>query len=99
MVMLLNQQIVNKQIELTEYQRKKLMGLWFIYGNKGKKHTHHNHRYIQNILEHGEDTEDFYRNADKTRTAMASIDWEVIKITDECVNAVKEVLNNQLNKQ
>lgn len=72
---------MESEIQLTENQRKKLEKLWFVYGNNGKKHTHCNHRYIQNILEHGKDTESFYKQSDKT------------DLTDECVNAVKSILN------
>jgi hypothetical protein len=82
-------------MEITQEQRTQLEKLWFVFGNNGKKHTHHNHRFIQNFLERGEDTEKFYRNADKKRTVKAGIDWEVIKLTDECVNAVRLVLNNR----
>jgi len=81
-------------MQLTENQIKELTKLWFIYGNNGKKHTHHNHRYIQNFLEHGEDTEEFYKSANKTRTLKAGINWDTIELTDECVNAVKFILKN-----
>lgn len=83
-------------IQLTEEQRKKLVGLWFVYGNNGKKHTHHNHRYIQSFIEHGEDTGEFYRDADSSRSIKAGIDWNTIKLTDECVDAVKTILDNNL---
>ncbi len=67
-------------IILTNQQQKGLEKLWFIYGNNGKKHTHCNHRYIQNFLEHGEDTENFYKQSPKS------------DLTDECINEVKEIL-------
>lgn len=86
---------MENRIEIDESQRTKLMKLWFIYGNNGKKHTHHNHRYIQNIIEHGEDTEEFYKNASKDRTNLAKINWNTIKLTDECVDAVKAILNDK----
>lgn len=70
-------------INISEEQRQKLHKLWFVYGNNGKKHSHVNHRYIQNILEHGEDTESFY-NAPHTK----------VKISDECLNDVKAILNS-----
>ena len=84
--------------QITEEQKKELIKLWFIYGNKGKKHTHHNHRFIQNFIEQGEDTEEFYRKADKTITIRAGIDWNTIKLTDECVDAVRAILNTSENK-
>jgi len=83
---------MKNKIILTAEQRKQLTKLWFIYGNNGKKHTHQNHRYIQNILEHGEDTEKFYRNADRTISDKVGRDWSTIEITDECVNEVKAIL-------
>lgn len=79
-------------MKLTQIQIKELGKLWFIYGNNGKKHTHHNHRYIQNFIEHGEDTEEFYRNADKKRTVKAGIDWNTVGITEECIDAVKQII-------
>ena len=83
------------KIVLSEQQREKLEKLWFIYGNNGKKHTHHNHRFIQNILEHGEDTELFYKNADKSKTVSAKIDWSAVRLTSDCVNDVRSVLNDK----
>lgn len=84
---------MSNMVQITEDQKKRLIKLWFIYGNRGKKHTHHNHRFIQNFIEHGEDTEEFYRNADSERTKHGGIDWNTIKLTDECVDAVRAVLN------
>lgn len=70
-------------IILTDTQRKGLEKLWFVYGNEGKKHSHCNHRYIQNFLEQGEDTESFYKQSAKN------------DLTQECVDAVKAVLNDK----
>lgn len=69
-------------IVITDEQRNKLNNLWFIYGNNGDKHSHCNHRFIQNFLEHGEDTELFYKNCTKD------------KLTEECVKAVRSILNS-----
>lgn len=80
-------------IHLTETQRTQLEKLFFIYGNKGRKHTHHNHRFIQNIIEHGQDTEQFYRDADLELTQRAGIDLNTIKLTDDCVKAVRDILS------
>jgi hypothetical protein len=82
-----------KLVEITDDQRQELMRIWFVFGNNGKKHTHHNHRYIQNFIEHNEDTEHFYRNADRTNSDNAKIDWNTVGLTDECVEAVHNVLN------
>lgn len=59
-----------------------------MYGNDGEKHTHHNHRFIQNILEKGEDTENFYRESDRHRVAHVA----EINLTDECVNDVRQTI-------
>lgn len=40
-------------VELTDFQKKVLNRLWFIYGNKGTFHTVGNHKIIQNLLEKG----------------------------------------------
>jgi ribosome recycling factor len=81
-------------IQLTAEQRKALEKLWFIYGNQGKKHTHHNHRFIQNFLEHNEDSREFYLNADRSKTLAAGIDWETIGLTQECIDAVDKILKS-----
>lgn len=46
---------------ITGEQRWKLNRLWFIYGNRGKKHNHANHRFIQCLLEEGKDEREFYK--------------------------------------
>ena len=68
------------KIILTHEQHMALNKLWHIYGNYGKKATHCNHRFIQNFLEHGEDTEEFYRSSPRG------------DLTDECVEAVRNIL-------
>lgn len=68
-------------IIVDDAKRKELEKLWFIYGNNGKKHSHCNHRYIQNILEQGQDTEMFYKKSKKN------------DLTQECVDAVKKVIS------
>lgn len=81
------------KVKLTTDQITALNKLWFVYGNNGKKHTHHNHRFIQNFIESSEDTRKFYLNADKTRTSKANIDWKTIELTPECIEAVDLILN------
>lgn len=71
-----------KKVNLTEKQRKQLEKAWFVYGNNGKKHTHCNHRFIQNFLEQGEDTEKFYRQANNN------------DLTEECIMEVRKILAN-----
>lgn len=68
------------KLVLSDWQRKELERLWFIYGNNGSKHSHCNHRYIQNLLEHGEDTEQFYLQSKRN------------DLTKDCLNDVKIVI-------
>jgi hypothetical protein len=42
-------------VTLTDGQRERLEGLWFVYGNYGSKTTPGNHQFIQGLLEHGLD--------------------------------------------
>lgn len=46
---------------LTDEQREALVKLWFVYGNKGPKHSHAQHKWIQGILEQGRDYREHYR--------------------------------------
>ncbi|MDR6548517.1 hypothetical protein J2810_004607 [Chryseobacterium rhizosphaerae] len=71
---------MQEKIQLTTRQRIDLNKLWFIFGNNGKKHSHCNHRFIQNILEHGEDTEAFYKSSEKN------------DLTEECITEVRKIL-------
>jgi LPS O-antigen subunit length determinant protein (WzzB/FepE family) len=84
-----------KKTELTNLQRLRLNQLWHLYGNNGKKHTHHNHRFIQNLIEHNEDTRKFYLNADRTKTNQIGRDWSKIELTQECIDGVDKILNNE----
>jgi hypothetical protein len=81
-----------ENINVTKEQHDKLYKLWFVYGNNGKKHTHQNHRFIQNILEHNEDSREFYLNSDRTKTSQLGRDWSKIELTQECIDAVDEIL-------
>lgn len=73
---------MGKKIILSEEQRDKLSDLWFIFGNNGKKCNHGNHKFIQNILEHGEDNREFYKSS---RIAG-------YEVTDECIKEVDNIL-------
>lgn len=42
-------------IGLSESQRERLTELWFVYGNYGKKHRHADHRFLQCLIERGQD--------------------------------------------
>lgn len=48
-------------MKLNNEQRRELEKLWFVYGNGGRKSTHANHRFVQCLLEHGEDCRDFFK--------------------------------------
>lgn len=71
-------------ITLSTQKRKSLEKLWFLYGNGGGKHTHGNHKFIQCILEHGEDLREFYRRPGRV------LDWK--PVTKECETAVDAIL-------
>jgi len=64
------------KVILTEAQRKKLENLWFKWGNHGPKSTHSNHRFIQCILERGEDARVFFK---PTEELLLLVD-EILKI-------------------
>lgn len=48
------------RVQLAVDQRRALEELWFLYGNHGKKHTDGGHRFIQVLLERGEDAREMY---------------------------------------
>lgn len=68
------------EMKLSDKQKYYLNKLWHIYGNNGKKHSHCNHRYIQNFIEHDEDTKQFYLASPKN------------DLTEECMYDVDTVL-------
>lgn len=82
-------------ITITEEQRNALNKLWFVYGNFGKKCTDLNHRYIQGLLEHGEDREDVYRAYMREQPDENIAFWTHGALTDECLIEVKKILNSQ----
>ncbi len=65
---------------ITEQQHIALQKIWFLYGNNGRKHTHCNHRFIQNFLESGKDTRSFYLSSPRNN------------LTEECIKAVDKIL-------
>lgn len=69
-------------MKLTETQKVALNKIWFIYGNQGRKHTHCNHRYIQNLIQNNEDSLYFYLQSPKH------------DITLECIEQVANILHN-----
>lgn len=81
-----------KKIELTHEQRSKLLDLWFKYGNNGSRHTMGNHKFIQNILERGEDNRDFYSGVQNPNIPKHYL------LTEECVKEVDKILNVKSNK-
>lgn len=69
---------------LTYEQRKALENLWFEYGNNGPKHTWGNHKFIQGMLERGEDDRDFFRKTGRLK------EWK--PLSPECEAAVDAIL-------
>jgi len=74
-------------ITLTPVQRKALEGLWFLYGNNGPQHTWGNHKFIQGILERGEDDREFFK-----KPARVVPGWK--GVTPECETAVDLILKS-----
>jgi len=64
-------------MKLTEEQKNQLKDIWFIYGNNGKKHTLSGHKYIQKLLDQGEDYRSFYKPSK-----------ELIKLVDSILKSV-----------
>ncbi len=67
-------------MNISKEQRRALENLWFIYGNGGPKHSHGNHKFIQGILERGEDDRQFYRRPGNVKG------WDAL--TQECEQQV-----------
>jgi hypothetical protein len=80
-------------MQLTESQKIELNKLWFIYGNRGKKHTLGNHRFIQNLLTRGEDDREFYLKGIKNMKKKG-IYSDDKAITQECISAVDSILKS-----
>lgn len=80
-------------VKLTDSQRQELNRLWFIYGNKGKKSTLGNHRFIQGILARGEDNRELYLNGIQNMK-YKGIYTPDKAITWECIDAVDKIINN-----
>ncbi len=59
--------------ELTDYERRVLEDLWFVYGSYGPEHTNSNHHWIQGFLERGEDNRDFYYPTDECKAAVGKL--------------------------
>jgi hypothetical protein len=76
---------MKQMIKLTPEQRKKLEAMWFTFGNNGKKHTWGNHKWIQGILERGEDDRNFFKRAPERMPS-----W--LPISSECEQEVDKVL-------
>lgn len=74
-------------MKLTKQQQRELEKLWFYYGNGGPKHTMGNHKFIQGLIERGEDHRSFYK---QTRISSA-------KLTDECISKVDSILSEKGN--
>lgn len=64
-------------IDLTSDQRYELERLWFVYGNHGPKHSHSGHRFIQCLLEEGEDHRNFFKPSGEVIQAVDNVLKEV----------------------
>lgn len=82
-------------MELTEKQLEAFRKLWFVYGNHGKKCTPGNHSLVQGFYQYHEDRRDFYLEGKKNMAERFGQEYaDKNGITDECLNAVNEVLAN-----
>ena len=68
-----------KVVNLTRDQIKKLERLWLLFGNRGKKSTLFNHKYIQGFLEYNEDRSEIYLHG-------------IEGLTQECINEVENIV-------
>lgn len=82
-------------IVLSLKQQADLLSLWHLYGNHGSKATHHNHAFINYLLNEGLDTELFYRQIDPATAKANGFEWSKVALTDECVKEVRAVLNTK----
>lgn len=82
---------------LNEKQIKALEKLWFIYGNNGKKHSHMNHRFIQNLLSRGEDNREFYLEAPANLREKGYSEEKIKQdsLTQECIEEVDKILKDE----
>lgn len=53
------------KIPLTSEQKRRLTRLWTIYGNYGRRHSNADHHFIQQFLEQGQDTRNFYQPSEE----------------------------------
>lgn len=87
-----------RKVTLTDLQRKKLSRLWFIYGNNGTKNTSFNHKFIQRLLDSSEDHRGVFLEMRKGLSVSLAVikrgvSVESIMLTQECIDAVDEILN------
>lgn len=67
------------RVELSELQRQKIRNdIWFLYGNRGTKHTNSGHKFIQCLLD-GHDLRSFYK---PSKEVMKAVD-DILKSTYE----------------
>lgn len=59
-------------VTLSDWQKKELEKLWFIFGNGGQKHTQGNHKFIQSLLK-GKDYRKFYSPTPECVEAVGKI--------------------------
>lgn len=85
-----------KDFILTEERWEQLHDLWFVFGNHGKKHSHGNHRLIQDLVEKRKIGD----NVEKQLTDDFEIYSREARIpsykpaTTECYDKIKEILLN-----
>jgi hypothetical protein len=84
------------EVTINEAQKRALERLWFIYGNRGSKHTDLNHKYIQGFVQYNEDREEALLSADFSAYLATGRNIDKIKLTQECIDAVKAALEENM---
>jgi len=83
------------KMEITIEQRRFLEDLWFIWGNGGPKHSMSNHKFIQGIIERGDDDRKFFKpDKDLIRVVDSILSSEVRRVgVDKCEKCNKRTQN------
>ncbi len=68
------------KLKLEKQQKRQLENLWFIYGNGGKFSTLSNHKFLQQLLERGDDLRKFYSPSCEL---LEKVDSILAQVSDE----------------
>ena len=71
------------RIQITKLQKRKLEDIWFIYGNRGPKHSDRGHKFIQRFLDMGQDLRRLYKPPKEVLKAVDAILKDKKGVSDE----------------